>query len=560
MLKIFLSLFLLLFVFNSFGTETKLPIKWNGNIYKIIHKYNKIHKRFSKKVCQPGDEKKYWDLLKNYRGQGHYLPKLNDDIDRKAIRKNIHHFEAKLKHITDIRKKLKSLKEFPKFQLIQIELNEIVSKLLLLKKKFKVELRVDQKNELLKESQLSVTLLKKQFDVYIDQIFFLKSFGFPNDYLSYREKYEKYKDLPGTDNKEIANETFFFRRIVEDGAYDLNRTYPDKFTRTALDTLYININNEEDFISENVRYDLEWIEKSIERILRRGKKVQMSRMKEWFGRTQQNLKFYKEISKSTNKKKAQFLVKKKNESTKKLKEFVYKKQAEVYEFWARESELNKALFSFETILVNEVGVLDGKFGLERTSVAKVVANRFFDDFYNQLDDKQLLYSFIDPSIDKSREFWLNVLFRVGEFSFTYHYISAVVKTFCPDMSPRGRSIRKDNLKISLKVINKFDHHFNAFRYFSRISMTGKIDMSSVWTGYKRLPEMVGYESSHQHKLLRHYLADKYVYLYSFLDEKNLEFRVVKINGRTYSMRWEKGQMKFFDYRNPHLFAYFSKKN
>ena len=42
-------------------------------------------------------------------------------------------------------------------------------------------------------------------------------------------------------------------------------------------------------------------------------------------------------------------------------------------------------------------------------------------------------------------------------------------------------------------------------YFSRISMLGKIDMSTVWTGYNRMPEMVGYQSKNQR---RHYVVER----------------------------------------------------
>ena len=243
----------------------------------------------------------------------------------------------------------------------------------------------------------------------------------------------------------------------------------------------------------------------------------------------------------------------------KLKDFIYRKQGESYNFWANQSELHKAMFSLETILVHEVGVIDGKYGLERTHVGKVVLNRYFDDFYNQLESDQYINKYITKSIDTKKEKWLNVLFKVGEFSFTYYYIPAVAGIHCPDMSRRGQNIRNKNLKLALKVMRSHDGDFKAFRYFSRISMLGKIDMSSVWTAYERLPEMPGYKSSYQKKLSRYYKADKYQYLYSFRDSKKVEYQVVKIESKTYSMTWRKGQTVFYDYRNPHLFAYFSKK-
>ena len=556
---------LLLISFFAFSVHAKAEsknndhLKWSGNIYKVIKDFEKVHRQFFKNSCRPGVEAEYYKLLRAYRGKGFYLPKLGDDIDRKAIINNLHHFRKKINYIERTITKLKSQKEYPRFSLLYVELDKIVQRLLSLKKKYHQSIRADKQKEIMVESNQELVRLKKHFDLFMKQVFFLKSYNFPNDYLAHRRKYESFKDKEGEYNKRKANDTFFLRRILEDGAYDKSHTRPDKYLRTTLDTLYLSIHKEKDFISENIRYDLDWIERGLERLVDRGRAVQIQRLEEWRDRTQNNYEFYKEIIKTKNKNKSRFLVKKENESSQKLKEYVYKKQAEVYDFWAKKSELHKALFSLETILVNEVGVLDGKFGLERTSVAEVVLNRYEDKFYSELEKDQMIYDYISKDVDKAKEKWLNVLFKIGEFSFTYHYIPAVVKTFCPDMSPRGKSIRSDNLKLSLKAMKNHNNSFNAFRYFSRVSMLGKIDMSTVWTDYVRLPEMVGFESIGQRKLARYYLSDKYQYLYSFLDARKLEYTVVRVKGKTYSMRWIKGKPVFFDYRNPHLFAYFSKK-
>ena len=557
MLNLFLSFCFLFFSFLAFG-GTKAPVSWSGNQYKIINQYTKLHKEFFRKTCSPKEDANYFTLLKNYRGQGYYLPKVEGKIDRLAIINNFHHFKKKLDFIESTIKRLKKT-DYPKFDLIHFELDKIVENLLNLKKEHYLAISNERKEAIRKESAAQLVRLKKQFKIFIDQIFFLKSYNFPNDYLSYRKTYEDYKNKEGVKAKRMANKTFFLRKILEDGAYDPNKTRPDKFLRTTMDTLYLSIMKMEDFISENVRYDLEWVERQLDRVLRRGKKVQLSRLREWRDRTKENMKFYSDLIEIKNKNKAAFLIKKENDATIKLKEFVYKKQAEVYEFWSKQSELMKALFTLETILVHEVGVIDGEHGLERMAVSQVVMNRYYDDFYSTLDKDQMLVKFLDPQIDQSKNKWLNVLFRIGEFSFTYHYISAVAGIHCPDMSRRGRGIRKKNLKIALKAIKTYDGSFNAYRYFSRISMLGKIDMSTVWTGYQRLPELLGYKVSRQKKLISHYLADKYQYLYSFVDARGFKFTVVRIKKKTYSVTWEKGHPVFYDYRNPHLFAYFSKR-
>jgi len=559
LLKTYLSLFFLLVSFSVEAKEVAKHISWSGNLYKIIKNFDEDYNQFSKTICKPGDENKYKNLLKAYRGQGYYLPKLENDIDRNAIIQNLHHFKKKINHIDTAIKTLKEQSDFPRFSLLFEDVKSTVETLLDFKKAHHQSIRKEKQVEIETKSNVEIQKLKKQFETLMNKIYFLKSYNFPNDFLAQREKYEKYKDDKSRVSQQKANKVFFYRKLVEDGAYDPDHTRPDLYVRSALDTLYFSIMKEKNFLSENVRYDLDWIEKRVANIIERGKDIQLKRLIEWRERTKNSFNFYNELIQTKNKKKSQFLVKKENESSHLLKEFVYSKQAEVYEFWSKKSELHKALFSLETILVHEVGVIDGEFGLERMSVAEVVLNRYYDSFYNQLEKKQEILKYIPKDLKTEDELWLNVLFKTGEFSFTYHYIPSVSQIFCPDMSRRGRGIRKENLKIALKSMKSYNGSFTAFRYFSRISMLGKIDMSTVWTDYVRLPEMVGYESVHQKNLARYYHADKYSYLYSFIDSRKIEYTVVKINETTYSMRWIKGRPVFFDYRNPHLFAYFSKK-
>lgn len=547
MLKLFV---LFSFSFSVWGSEL---IGYKGNPYKAIINYNKVHSSFFKHACSKREDRTYLKLLKEYRGQGYYLPKINNEIDRKAIKKHLHKYQKKANYISSVLSRVKKSK-FPKYKILVADLGQSLDNLLRLKKEYHLELLDFNKEKIRKQSETELVVFKKRFKFFLNQIYFLKSFNFPNDYLSTRRDYEKYKDT----NKKKSNQIYFYRRIVEDGAFDPDHTRSDKFLRTTLDTLYLNIKKEEGFLSENIRYDLEWVLSGVKNILRRGKKVQIARLGEWLKRTKETHEFYNDIIGSKSRKKAKALVAKENEASIALKDFVYKNQARTYEFWAKQSEINKALFALETILYNEVGVLDAPYGLERLEVAQVVIKRYLDSFYSQLSPKQPLMTFLDSKINHKNEKWLNVLFRVGEFSFTYHYISAVSHIFCPDMSKRGKRIRNTNLKLSLKALKNYSKDYEALRYFSRISMLGKIDMSSVWTDYKKLPEAPGHKAIEQRRLTRLYLADKYRYLYTFLDKKRVEYTVIQMGKKIYSLRWIKGRPVFFDYRNPQLFSYFKK--
>jgi hypothetical protein len=533
---------------------------WQGNLYKHIRDYDKHHKEFVKKVCTPGIDFKYKKLLKNYRSQGHYLPLLGSDIDRKAISNNLHFFKKKLRHIEKILKKLKKDKKLPSFEKISEDLKKNVEHLLELKKKHLLSNSASEKLQAKKESIKALLKLKKQFATFMNEIYFFKSFRFPNDHLQNRFNYDKDKDKGRLNGRQKANQVFFYRKLVEDGTYEKNKTRGDIYTRTTLDTLHYSIKNEKEFISENVRHDLEWSLKVIERFLRRGYKKQVFRFEEWRKRTIKKYRFYKDIIKSKNKKKAAAIVQNKNKASIALKKFNYKKQAETYLFWKSKPQLWKSLFVLETILYNEVGTVDEPDGLEREDVAHIVMNRVLDPVYSQLRVKQPLVA--ELKLKKSEwqnEKWLNTLFRVGEFSFTYHYISSSSKIFCPDMSRRGKNLRKRNLKISLKALKNTRSDFNVFRYFSRISMLGKIDMSSVWKNYVAVPEKHGYEASGQKNLLKLYKSHKYEFFYEFTDPNNIKFQVLRINNKIYSMTFKRGRPFFYKYRNPHLFKYFQKK-
>jgi hypothetical protein len=555
--KVLLSLFLLLGLNQSYAAKDA-PISWSGNLYKIAHKYKELHKKFSKQVCRPGTDSKYYKLLRQYRGTGFYLPLDGNDIDRAAIKGNLHHFQKKLNFISGMQKKLEKKGKLPSFDEVAKDLKENLYELLELKKFYSQEIVKKKKNEIRDKSSERVELLRKQFDEFVEKVFFLRSYNFPNDHLQNRRNFELYKGDDKTQTK--ANKVFFLRKIVEDGSYHADHTYPDIYLRSTLDTLYIQVKKEKIFISENLRYDLEWVLRKVERSLDEGYEKHLERLDEWYKRTKLNYDFYQDIIQIKNKAKAKKLVENKNKATLEMKKFVYKKQAEVYRWWTKQSDLMRSVFVLETILFNEVGTVDGKDALERYDVAQIVMNRVQDDFYSTLDPNQEIIQYLNLKQETYSKYpWLNALFRVGEFSFTYHYISSVVKIFCPDMSRAGRNLRQSNIKISLKSIKNYRSEFNVLRYFSRVSMLGKIDMSTVWFDYEQYPERAGYQVANQHRLIRFYLADKYQYLYSFTDPKGLSFQVIKIGDDTFTMRWVKGKPHFYKYRDPHLFKYFIKK-
>ncbi len=556
-----LSLFVTLF-FTSLG-HTVLK---DQPVDKIIDQYNSIHKKFFKQNCKPGEEAKYYQLLRDYRGSGFFLPTIDDNVDLDAIKENLalmvdkkHWIENQIKYVSEI-------KNWPKIKEISKSLQESLSKLLLYKKKYYLSISQQEKSQAKSNSQQELIKLAKNFQTFLTHIPFLLSFSHPVDHLQNRKDYDEVKDRLDIEGQKISNSIYMKRKVYEDGALNADHTGPDTFLRSTIDTLSLHIPKQVDFLSEEVRYDVEWVIRRVDSELLRGKSKILERLNAWLTRTVNTIVHYRSFLRIEDEKMLEenrrLALKKKN-ATLKLNEYVYAKQKDTYLFWLNQPEKMRSLFVLETILFNEVGRVDGKLGLERIDVAKIVKNRTQDEAYNKLPDSEQLTKLLLEQISResiSQQVWLNVLFKKGEFSFTYPYISGVVKIFCPDMTGIGKKLRRENLKIAHTTLIKPDKQYNALRYFSRASMNGRIDMSTVWQDYELMAEQAGPEVELQSKLRAHYLADNYRYLYSFIDQDKRQFQVLEIDDQAYVMSYQNKKPVFYIYRNPHYFKYFERKS
>ncbi|MCT4642081.1 MAG: hypothetical protein N4A33_07245 [Bacteriovoracaceae bacterium] len=498
----------------------------------------KLQKQFSKTVCTPGVDFKYYSLLKGYRGDGLFIPMLNKSIDNATIEKNLQTVIKKANYIDSIVKRLEKIKKINSYNTIK-KIEKTIDKLLVKKERGKNSIK------LMKQ-------LKDQYKGLLKTNFYLKNFNFPNDHLLNRSRYEKLLDASTDKELKLKNDAFFYRKIIEDGAFDLKKKSSDIYLRSTLETIWLELEKNKTKLSENLRYDILW---SLEKI----KKLQdkdnlLKRMVQWKQKIDGQINAYKRIIELDRNEQGN-LLNKKIFATNKLKKFVYEKQKLTYDFWMKQNELMKKLFVMETILFNEAGTVDGKYALERKNIAKIVMNRFKDPEYNLIDKKQDLYAYIKKySSDKI----MGTLFKKGEFSFTYYYISSVVKIFCPDMTRFGQKVRAKNLKISYKALKNYKYDFKPVRYFSRVSMFGKVDMAKVWTDFKKEPHMIGIKYKNQTKLRTLLRKGKYKFLYSFINKKKL-YKVLEINDKIYTVDVRAKGSLFYTYRDPHLFTYFSKK-
>jgi hypothetical protein len=551
-------------VYMTTAQTTALPTI-QGTDDKITEDYLKIHDQFSKAVCRPGVEQEYWKLNHAFRGDGHYIPMtLDDKFDSTTV----------VKHLPELRKKLvwidrniENLRKLPNMSRPLKELSDLeegLTELLSLKHKHYQAKKDEERKQIEVQSRVKFNEFNKALKSFYESIFFLQSYNFPLDHFALRKEYDRWKSSLVPAERLKSNDVYFYRQIVQDGAQDPDHKRSDRFLRSVLDTVYLEMDRHTDaLLSEDLRYDLNTIFSLSKVQLLRGNQNQINRMEEWRERTHRAIMFYtglinNKIERNEGESETgDQIVNKLAKARYALKEYNFQKQKEVYEFWRGQSDLMKALFSIETILYNEVGSIDGREGLERKDVTQIVLNRFDHAFYSSLEKRDGLYPYLSGLKPEQimKEPWLNLLFKDGEFSFTYFFINSSVRVYCPDRSRTGRWLRRQNLKIALEQLRNPESSFGALRYYSRHSMQGRMRMDLLWTDYQAIAERPGVEVRNITALRRRHKAQDYQFLYSFIDPEGQAFQVLEIGDTIVSFREQ--DQKYFTWRNPHLFRYFS---
>ncbi len=558
-MKIFLLFFILFPSWASLATE-----RLNST---IINEYLKIQKEFSDFACRPGTEDTFRQLDKNYRGNGNFIPVLLDEsIDLKTIKNILPLIQEK--NIW-IQTQIDNLSTVEGSKLNAFELDRIQNEINLIteakKEYFFASSEVKKKN-IQDKAVLQFEQLVRELEFLKNKFPFLLSFKFPINHLALRSEYEKNKSLNSKEGRGRANSVYFYRRVVQDGAFDEDLSRNDSVVRASFDTLYLSLNKDikRNFLTENERVDLQYIVTHFKKLLSIGPKNLISRFLEWKARNERSLAFYqmlldgKKIKMTENSQIQDLaaLLEDRSRSLYTLKDFVLSKEARTYEFWARRSDLYQALFAIETILYNEVGLIDAPDALERRDVTQVVINRSENPAYNRFSKSDSLIKYFAPEIKMNENKWLNVLFKEGEFSFTYFHIPGNLRIYCPDMSRTGRFLRKENIRIALSLLNNPRTDFKAIRYFSRLSMFGRIEMDSLWQDFLPLEEVPGKPARNAKKIYEYFKQDRYRFLYHFNNEglgKN--FVAIELKGRNYVLEADNPRQIFY-YRNPNQFKYF----
>lgn len=557
----FYFLFYSLFVSFDLFADGPIPvIKIKKRPHQVIKDYLVIHHQYQKNLCAPGEEEKFNKLFKNYKGAGYYVPVLkNNTLDKETIKKNIPELKAKRAWIDSILSYVENQKNFNAFILQTKALESKLKTLVDFKESYFETKDEVKRNNFVKQTAGALDELEEQFSDLTKAIPFMLGYHFPADHLALRKEYDKLKAI----NSDKANSVYFYRKIVEDGAMNSDTSRPDMFLRTTLNTIALKLRERPELIDENLRFDLFAALKSIGQHLKNGKNSQMERLKEWQARTERAITFYQSLLNNKVWIDGKFesgkeYLESQSKARYQLKQFVKKKQWQSYQFWSKQPELYQALFSIETILFNEVGSIDGRDALERKDVTQVVINRRFNPKYNQMNAKDSFFESAPPEInlDFTKEHpWNNILFKEGEFSFTYFFIPSTVRLFCPEVTTRGKFLQRENLKIAINALVKPNYQFKALRYFSRSAMVGRIDMASIWKQYSAMDEMPGPKSQRSRKLYNLYKKGQYTYWYHFAKSQNQWLKVIEINNAPYV--FSNPDKVFYKYRNPHVFRYFT---
>ena len=531
-----LLVFIFLFGLSCLKAENLLE-KNIPNKNEVIHNYLKKLRGYKKQLCGNREDSYYDELYTEYRQFPYFLPSYKNEILIRTLAAHTKLIQDKVDWMEEEALKLRTNKHSFK------NYNKRLSKL-------EKEFQLIRNNKNPRERNIIFKKLKEKIASFLSDLSFIHTYKFPLDLEKLRVQSEY---LKSNDEKSYVS-FYFFRKILEEGA-PVNKKRSDFSIRALISMVSIRLLTE-DKLTEDLIYDLDDLFPIISRILRKKTSVYEKRLVSWKKRTENYLSFIESLL--LKNKKSEVQITKHNANKNLLKDFVLKQHALSYDFWTRQPDIYKYLFVMETILYNEVGGAIDKNQEERKRIIQVVLNRYMKPEYSSFlsTDDIIDYLSSKRSLKDGKGFhrWLNILFKEGEFSFTYFYIRASRFVFCPDYSRRGKSLRLENLMLALDGIEKPNWNFKGVRYFSRISMPGRIDMSSAWKDFKPMPESPGPRLAEQEKLRLDFKNSKFLTRYHFVDDKKEVFKVLEKNEKRYVLRVK--DFTFFKYQDPHYFRYF----
>lgn len=523
----------------------------------VVREYLAAHRRFSARMCRPGVEKGFWERNRRYRDGGHYVPLLPDDrVDAGTIERGLPLLEEKIRWLGGVMEGLRRSRGFGPVLREARALKGEVRRLLALKEAFDEAPDGRRRERARLRSERALVKFGARVRSLAESVPFLHNFRFPVDHLALRGEYDRLKDRRDPEGRRRANGVYFLRKLVQDASHHPDGRRSDKFLRATIDSVHLRAGRPGSVLAEELRYDVLDLLGSLTRYLAGpgAKERILGRLGAWRDRLADQAALYRALLGGGGGEGG--LVAGRVGAKEDLRSFVRERLAGTYRFWGAEPERLRALFVLSTILAGEVGSLDFPDGTYRRDVAQVVVNRRRMREYAEPGGGPLFGELrADGGPDPGGFPWLNVLFGEGEFSFTWFFITGNVRIYCPDMSPAGRRLRRENLRIALDVLRRPDDAFRAVRYFSRVSMLGRVSMDSLWTGHRAVPEREGSEVPDPEAVLRLIDRGRHTYLYRFANPSGRAFKAVSAGGREYAVPLD-GRRDVRAHRDPHLFRFF----
>lgn len=476
---------------------------------------------FESQECKPKERRKFEELLKNYRAEGYFVPeKAPGILDREALLAVEELQRQKLKFLDT---QIANIKKPKTYKILKEKLRNSEAALARFFDELKTEFLSTSRGSNSPSSQpisnekLRLELVKELKSAFLDFLEaapYLRSFQAPVDHLVHRKKDAQ---LKGSSD---WGSYFLRRKILEDGTYGKNKTRPDLFLRSTLDTLEITLNSknfEKSFVQDfefrrRVLADLQFAHEEVDQILARPKSDQITRLIDWKKRTIETFDFYQELGSDrqpSSLSEHQLRWQRQSRARWELIEFVMKKQVALYEAISKLPLKEQKVLVLEKILFNEVPQMGSTTIDEKKEVAGVVMNRSVHPVYAQLGPQDRLVDYLlksgksEPELKKSA--WANVLFKEGEFSFTYFYMPGVYDLFCHN-SKKDREIAESVVEEEEKPGAKGLSHRaeGAIRYYSRSAMVGRVEMEAVWNDHEVIYTQIGHpvESSIRRSLDR----------------------------------------------------------
>lgn len=519
------------------------------NIFASVEEYQKVLKKQRESFCPK--QKEFDQLYQSYRKRPYYIPIFEHKLVKRGIEESLSLLKSQLVWIQNQEKNLKSYLNVSVLDELS-KMETSLEKLLSFKEKFYIESKDRDKKDVLIANGQELHRLLYYYRRFLQHRPFLTHANFPIDHEANRIYYEALKDK----NPYEAKIFFTKRKIWERGAPKGEHS-SDTNIRSLIDTVFIRLEQiarDPELLPNSLRVDLLRVLKHFNQYKTLSLKKESNTLTAWQREIEEQTKLYQSLLSQSDDKQLLLAHEIDTESLA-LENFVLEQQKLNYLFWKKYPSLIP-YFVLDNILLHEVGGLDPT-GVEKKMILDVFFNRLKDPSFNQLKKDQKLKAQLGS---QGNNVWLNTFFSYGEFSFTLWYFKANAQIYCPLEDPLTQKLREKNLDLIDQYLKeKKPPKHKSLRYYSRISMLGRISMDKSWGEFYPIETRIGSKLILDQSFLRQYSQGQ-VSFFDALQVEDILWLFASFKGEDRALKLVKGKpVELYEYRDPDLFQYFEKK-